>query len=542
MSGDVYTVKNRRGPASEWASVAPVLAAGEFGIESDTGKIKVGDGVTAWSVLPYLTDHDHDEAYAAIAHDHEGIGDALTIKGVIVDDTDLADGRILLYDAAGEGSLKYADPPEGGGAVAPAPDVWRVPGTAITFPAALTFSALGVPGVTSWRFSGAVLHPNGLIYLFPGDLDPTACQIGILDPVAESLRLVNIADPEGPGTDLWGKKYLAATLGKDGLIYVIPEVWDGKILIFDPDTEITTVQGVSITSGGPLDPDTEGALELASVVCAPDGGLWCIPGGDNPSSHVLVIEPSDNTAVAYLPPFIYGWGRSFLASDGMMYASPKASPRLLRINPSDGVINTDDLNLSGVSPMAFGDITEDRFGRIWIPEYAGSSTVSNKLAVYDPHDRPYNRGDIGRVYVIDLPAPWYYDPTNPPDPGSAGYMISGFERSILAKNGMIYCVNSGSLQFENDGSNPWGFYVLEIDPASLVKDPDTLTATVNTRYLFVQEGSSQKAGAIGGLLNLPDGRVIGIPAKDSFDKFLVLDPWLPVIEGDHLLSAHINKI
>ena len=37
----------------QWASVNPVLQAGQIGRESDTGLSKEGDGVTAWSALPY---------------------------------------------------------------------------------------------------------------------------------------------------------------------------------------------------------------------------------------------------------------------------------------------------------------------------------------------------------------------------------------------------------------------------------------------------------------------------------------------------------
>jgi len=43
----------RRGSASQWTSANPTLAAGEFGFESDTGKIKVGTGSTAWTSLAY---------------------------------------------------------------------------------------------------------------------------------------------------------------------------------------------------------------------------------------------------------------------------------------------------------------------------------------------------------------------------------------------------------------------------------------------------------------------------------------------------------
>lgn len=41
--------------AANLTSDNPTLAAGELGIESDTGKIKIGDGSTAWTSLNYLT-------------------------------------------------------------------------------------------------------------------------------------------------------------------------------------------------------------------------------------------------------------------------------------------------------------------------------------------------------------------------------------------------------------------------------------------------------------------------------------------------------
>lgn len=43
----------RRGTASQWTSTNPVLASGEFGYETDTGKGKIGDGTTAWASLGY---------------------------------------------------------------------------------------------------------------------------------------------------------------------------------------------------------------------------------------------------------------------------------------------------------------------------------------------------------------------------------------------------------------------------------------------------------------------------------------------------------
>lgn len=48
-------MKQRHGPAADWVSANPVLAVGEFGIETDTGQVKVGDGATAWVDLSYFT-------------------------------------------------------------------------------------------------------------------------------------------------------------------------------------------------------------------------------------------------------------------------------------------------------------------------------------------------------------------------------------------------------------------------------------------------------------------------------------------------------
>ena len=52
-------IQVKRGTASSWTSANTVLAAGEIGFESDTKKMKVGDGSTAWTSLLYTsTDGD----------------------------------------------------------------------------------------------------------------------------------------------------------------------------------------------------------------------------------------------------------------------------------------------------------------------------------------------------------------------------------------------------------------------------------------------------------------------------------------------------
>lgn len=52
------TLQIRHDEAADWTTRNPVLAAGEYGLESDTFLIKVGDGVRDWAHLPYLNKLD----------------------------------------------------------------------------------------------------------------------------------------------------------------------------------------------------------------------------------------------------------------------------------------------------------------------------------------------------------------------------------------------------------------------------------------------------------------------------------------------------
>jgi hypothetical protein len=48
-------IQIRRGTASTWSSVNPLLAEGELGVELDTDKFKIGNGTDNWNTLPYAT-------------------------------------------------------------------------------------------------------------------------------------------------------------------------------------------------------------------------------------------------------------------------------------------------------------------------------------------------------------------------------------------------------------------------------------------------------------------------------------------------------
>jgi hypothetical protein len=54
----IAQIQLRTDTAAAWTAANPTLLSGEMGIESDTRKIKVGTGSTAWNALPYYSSTD----------------------------------------------------------------------------------------------------------------------------------------------------------------------------------------------------------------------------------------------------------------------------------------------------------------------------------------------------------------------------------------------------------------------------------------------------------------------------------------------------
>lgn len=50
----MFTFKLRRDTIQDWEVKNPVLAQGEPGMDTTTGRFKLGDGVKTWSELPYF--------------------------------------------------------------------------------------------------------------------------------------------------------------------------------------------------------------------------------------------------------------------------------------------------------------------------------------------------------------------------------------------------------------------------------------------------------------------------------------------------------
>lgn len=69
-------IQLRRGVAADWVDTNPILADGEPGIETDTGVLKIGNGVTAWNSLPKL----FDNVYSTIPGTEDLIADAIAAE------------------------------------------------------------------------------------------------------------------------------------------------------------------------------------------------------------------------------------------------------------------------------------------------------------------------------------------------------------------------------------------------------------------------------------------------------------------------------
>jgi hypothetical protein len=58
-------IQFRRDTAANWLAVNPILAEGELGLETDTGKFKLGIGATEWIYLLYVATKGTDGADGA---------------------------------------------------------------------------------------------------------------------------------------------------------------------------------------------------------------------------------------------------------------------------------------------------------------------------------------------------------------------------------------------------------------------------------------------------------------------------------------------
>jgi hypothetical protein len=76
----VTQIQVRRGTASQWTSANPTLAAGEWGYETDTNKVKIGNGSTAWNSLGYQGAGDIEGVTAGTGISGGGTSGTVTVS------------------------------------------------------------------------------------------------------------------------------------------------------------------------------------------------------------------------------------------------------------------------------------------------------------------------------------------------------------------------------------------------------------------------------------------------------------------------------
>lgn len=76
----VTQIQVRRGTASQWTSTNPTLAAGEWGYETDTNKVKIGTGSTAWNSLGYQGAGDIEGVTAGTGLSGGGTSGTVTVS------------------------------------------------------------------------------------------------------------------------------------------------------------------------------------------------------------------------------------------------------------------------------------------------------------------------------------------------------------------------------------------------------------------------------------------------------------------------------
>jgi len=106
-------IQLRRDGAQQWANVNPILAQGELGIEIDTSRIKIGDGVTPWNSLKYERpiETESNTANTLVKRDADGNFSAGAITGSLIGNsataTRLANTRTITLAGDMSGSASF---------------------------------------------------------------------------------------------------------------------------------------------------------------------------------------------------------------------------------------------------------------------------------------------------------------------------------------------------------------------------------------------------------------------------------------------------
>ena len=226
MSTAPQRIHLRAGTQAEWTAANPVLNRAEPGYETDTKRIKIGDGVTAWSALPYGHLNSDPRNFNSL--------------GFTLDAALTADQGQLTWNA----DEQTLDLGKGGG---------------VTL-------QLGSEQLSLVRNSTASTIPNGTAVMFAGTLGNSG----------RLLVAPMVADGTYPGYVFFGITTQAIAAGADGFVTTFGKVrqvntsafTEGAILWCDP-----TVPG-GLTETEPQAPNLK--LPVAAVISSKVTGILMV--------------------------------------------------------------------------------------------------------------------------------------------------------------------------------------------------------------------------------------------------------------------------
>ena len=119
-----YVIQFKRQHSAIWEQINPILKLAEPGFESDTGKVKIGDGINTWNNLSYLAlNKDSEVVTSTIANGavtEEKISDGAVTRrkieaGAITNEEIAADAQIDVSKLSGvvpqiNGTVTESDP------------------------------------------------------------------------------------------------------------------------------------------------------------------------------------------------------------------------------------------------------------------------------------------------------------------------------------------------------------------------------------------------------------------------------------------------
>lgn len=252
---------------------------------------------------------------------------------------------------------------------------------------------LGTIDNTAGGWGNFTLAPNGKLYACPLD----AASVLVFDPVDHSSNILTalvsggLLSPNG--------YYYDSVLALSGNIYCVPGE-GAQVLRINPSNQTIDYVGTSFGTPG---------TKWEGAALAPNGKIYAPPCD---GSNVLVINPLDdvpgdplkNPVSTFAAPAGVGckWGGIALHRDGLLYAAPVNSTEVLIIDPSDdtAVAVTPVLTADGVSLMPaftqkyYGwayDLRDSFFG---LPFETDDALVFNVgTATFDllatPHTKPF---------------------------------------------------------------------------------------------------------------------------------------------------------